>query len=270
MTPQSPPVALTVAGSDNSAGAGVQADLKTFTAHGVYGLTAVTCVVAEVPGRVAAIQAVDPEIVRQQIELSLDAFPVAAMKTGMLWARGVIEGLAGMRRPLPPLVVDPVMVASSGDRLLEPDAVAAYRERLFPLATLVTPNLDEARVLLGRAVGSVAEMQAGGAELSAHYGVAFLIKGGHLAGDEALDLLCLPGGETVEYRAPFTRGVSTHGTGCTYSAAITAGLAQGLELRAAVGQAKGYVTTAVENYFRWGHGVENVDALNHWAYKANG
>ena len=151
MNPPSPPVALTVAGSDNSAGAGIQADLKTFTAHGVYGLTAVTCVVAEVPGHVAAVQAMSPEIVQQQIELSLDAFPVAAMKTGMLWSRAIIDVLTQLGRPLPPLVVDPVMVASSGDRLLEPDAVAAYRERLFPLAALVTPNLDEARVLLGRA-----------------------------------------------------------------------------------------------------------------------
>ncbi len=259
----SPPVALTVAGSDNSAGAGVQADLKTFSAHGVYGLTAVTCVVAEVPGRVAAIQAMTPEIVRRQIELSLDAFPVAAMKTGMLYSRVIIDVLTGMGRPLPPLVVDPVMVASSGDSLLEPDAVAAYRERLFPLAALITPNLDEARVLLGRPIGNLAEMAAAGGELSARYGAAFLMKGGHLAGDEAVDLLCLPGGETVEHPAPFTRGVSTHGTGCTYSAAITAGLAQGLELRAAVGQAKSYVTNAIRNFFRWQVGAKSLDALNH-------
>ena len=263
MPPPSPPVALTVAGSDNSAGAGIQADLKTFSAHGVYGLTAVTCVVAEVPGHVAAIQAMTPEIVRQQIELSLDAFPVAAMKTGMLYSRAIIDVLTGLRRPLPPLVVDPVMVASSGDSLLEPDAVAAYRERLFPLATLVTPNLDEARVLLGRPIANLAEMAAGGGELCARYRCAFLMKGGHLSGDEAVDLLCLPGGETVEYCAPFTRGVSTHGTGCTYSAAITAGLAQGLELQAAVGQAKRYVTNAIGHFLRWQHG-DGMDALNHW------
>ncbi len=264
MNPQSPPVALTVAGSDNSAGAGIQADLKTFTAHGVYGLTAVTCVVAEVPGKVAAIQAMTPEIVRQQIELSLAAFPVAAMKTGMLHSRAVIEMVAEMRGTLPPLVVDPVMVASSGDALLEPDAVAAYRERLFPMATLVTPNLDEARVLLGRSIGSVAGMRAGGIELCARYRAAFLMKGGHLDGDEAVDLLCLPGGEVVEYRAAFTRGVSTHGTGCTYSAAITAGLAQGLDLQAAVAQGKRYVTDAIGHFFRWQHGGKIVEALNHW------
>ena len=172
---KSPPVALTVAGSDNSAGAGIQADLKTFTALGVYGLTAVTCVVAEVPGCVAAIQAVEPEIVRRQIELCLDAFPVAAMKTGMLYSRAVIEALSDLNRSLPPLVVDPVMVASSGDSLLEPAAVAIYQERLFPLATLVTPNLDETRVLLGRSLNGIPEMRIGGAELSTRYGTAFLI-----------------------------------------------------------------------------------------------
>ena len=266
MPPKSPPVALTVAGSDNSGGAGIQADLKTFTAHGVYGLTAVTCVVAEVPGNVAAIQAVSPEIVRRQIELSLDAFPVAAMKTGMLWSCEIVDVLVELKRRLPPLVVDPVMVASSGDALLEPDALAAYRERLFPLATLVTPNLDEARVLLDRSIRNVGEMQAGGVELSARYGVAFLMKGGHLDSDEAVDLLCFPDGETVEYRAPFTRGVSTHGTGCTYSAAVAAGLAQGLELRAAVTQAKQYVTAAIENFFRWQHGGKVLDAMNHQAF----
>ena len=262
--PSAPPVVLTVAGSDCSAGAGIQADLKTFTAHGVYGLTAVTCVVAEVPGRVSAIQPVPPEIVREQIELSLDAFPVAAMKTGMLYSREVIDVLTTLRRPLPPLVVDPVMVASSGDSLLKADALAAYREGLFPLAALVTPNLDEARVLLGRFIGDLAEMAAGGAELCARYGAAFLMKGGHLDGDEAVDVLCLPGGGTVEFRAPFTRGVSTHGTGCTYSAAITAGLAQGLELRAAVAQAKRYVTDAIGHFLRWRLASANVDALNPW------
>ena len=168
-----------------------------------------------------------PEIVRRQIELSLEAFPVAAMKTGMLWSREIVEVVAGMGVAVPPLVVDPVMVASSGDTLLKADAVAAYGERLFPLAALVTPNLDEARVLLGRSIKNLAEMQAGGIELCARYGTAFLMKGGHLDGDEAVDLLCLPDGETVEHRAAFTRGVSTHGTGCTYSAAITAGLRRG-------------------------------------------
>ena len=256
-----PPVALTIAGSDNSAGAGAQADLKTFTAHGVYGLTAITCVVAEAPGRVSAIQPVNLEVVRQQIELSLAEYPVVAIKTGMLHSRAVIdlaaELLTGSKRPL---VVDPVMVASSGDPLLEPEAVAAYQQRLFPLATLVTPNLDEARALLGRPIGDPAAMRAAGIELARRHGAAFLMKGGHLGGQEALDLLCFADGQVDEFRAPFTRGVSTHGTGCTYSAAIAAGLACGLELAAATGQAKRFVTAAVAGFFRWGR----IDALNHF------
>lgn len=256
-----PPVALTIAGSDNSAGAGVQADLKTFSAHGVYGLTAITCVVAEAPGRVLAIQPVDREVVRQQIELCLEAYPVAAIKTGMLHSRAVIELAAELLTGAKaPLVVDPVMVASSGDPLLEPAAVAAYQERLFPLATLVTPNLDEARALVGRPLGGTAEMEAAGLELARRFGAAFLMKGGHLGGEEAIDLLCFPDGRTADFRAPFTRGVSTHGTGCTYSAAITAGLASGLELEGAALQAKRYLTAAVSGFFRWGH----TDALNHF------
>lgn len=286
-----PPVALTIAGSDNSAGAGIQADLKTFTAHGVYGLTAVTCVVAEIPGRVSAIQPVETGIVRQQIELSLGAYPVAAAKTGMLLSRGIIEMVAGLYKDLPPvpvplvqrircgedmrqrplLVVDPVMVASSGDSLLQADAVRAYRELLFPLATLITPNLDEARVLLeGRAIADPRAMQEAGTELCRRHGTAFLMKGGHLGGDMAIDLLCLPDGKVAEFHAPFIRGVQTHGTGCTYSAAITAGLALGLDLEAAVTRAKGYVTEAVHGFFRWPCGGRNVDALNHWSRKDEG
>lgn len=263
--PTRPLVALSVAGSDCSSGAGIQADLKTFTAHRVYGLTAVTCVVAEVPGHVAAIQAVAPGIVRRQLELLLAALPVAAMKTGMLFSRGIIEAVASFGPALPPLVIDPVMVASSGDSLLQAEAIHAYRELLFPLAALVTPNLDEARVLLGgRLIPDEATMRTAGTELVSTYGVPFLIKGGHLGGEEAVDLLCEPGGTVTEFRAPFTRGVSTHGTGCTYSAAITAGLAQGLALPAAVGQAKSFISAAIEQAFCWEHDGRHVDALNHW------
>jgi hydroxymethylpyrimidine/phosphomethylpyrimidine kinase len=268
--PSSPPVALTVAGSDNSAGAGAQADLKTFSAYRVYGLTALTCVVAEIPGRVSVIQPVRLEVVGEQIALSLQAFPVAAMKTGLLHSREVIELVAGIYGGLAPdarplLVVDPVMVATSGAPLLEGDAVAAYREHLFPLAALVTPNLDEARVLLaggsgGGEIASPAAMRLAGMELSARHGTGFLMKGGHFGGETAIDWLCLPGGATHELRAPFTRGVLTHGTGCTYSAAVTAGLAAGLDLAAAVARAKTYVSAAVGNFFRW----QKVDALNHW------
>ncbi len=258
---------MTVAGSDCSSGAGVQADLKTFAAHGVYGVSAVTCVVAEVPGHVVGIQALPCKIVCEQMKVLLRAFPVAAIKTGMLYSAEVTEAVAEVcaeNRHIP-LVVDPVMVATSGDELLQTDAVSLYAENIFPHAKLVTPNLDEARVLLdGDTIATPAAMRVAGMNLCARYGVAFLVKGGHLIDSEAVDLLCLPGGAVHEFRAPFRRGVSTHGTGCTYSAAIAAGLAHGYALPAAVAQAKRYVTATIHQSYYWPHGAHGVDALNHW------
>ena len=267
-----PPV-LTIAGSDNSAGAGAQADLKTMSALGTYGLTAITCVVAEVPGKVSAIQPIEPRIVAEQIRLCLEAFPVAAIKTGLLYSREIIAAVADIlhssfvihHSPLP-LVVDPVMVATSGDPLLQADAIALYRDRLFPLATLITPNLDETRTLLGRPVTSLDEMRRAGAELTARHGVPFLLKGGHLRGPTATDLL-FADGEVVEFSAPFVPGVSTHGTGCTYSAAIAAGLGKGLPLREAVAEAKEFVTAAVTHFLRWEKDGRTTDALHHFAIR---
>ncbi len=261
------PVALTIAGSDNSAGAGAQADLKTMCALGVYGVTAITCVVAEVPGKVSAIQAIEPRIVAEQIRLLFEAFPIAALKTGMLYSREIIAAVCDVleAQPKVPLVVDPVMVATSGDPLLQPDAVALYRERLFPLATLITPNLDEVKTLLGREIGSLEEMRRAGLELAAAYGRAFLIKGGHLRLDPSVDLLCEPDGIVQEYSAPFVPGISTHGTGCTYAAAITAGLAKGLPLPAAVGAARQFLANAITQYLRWEKDGHVTDALHHFA-----
>ncbi len=260
---------MTVAGSDNSAGAGAQADLKTMSALGVYGVTAITCVVAEVPGKVSAIQAIEPGIVAEQMRLLFEAYPVVAMKTGMLYSREIMEAVVGElrkkgRRPV--LVVDPVMVATSGDALLKSDAVSFYKEALFPLATLITPNLDEARVLLGSAITSLAEMREAGKTLADRYGCAFLMKGGHFREAIATDILVHPGGELSEYSAPFVEGVSTHGTGCTYSAAVAAGLGRGLLLGDAVAQAKQYVTSAIRNFLRWQRADGTMtDALHHFA-----
>lgn len=264
--PESLPVALTIAGSDNSAGAGAQADLKTMCALGTYGVTAITCVVAEVPGKVSAIQAIEPAIVAEQVRLLFDAFPIGALKTGMLYSREIITAVADTLEQLPrvPLVVDPVMVATSGDLLLRDDAVALYCERLIPRATLVTPNLDEVRTLLGREVTSLAAMREAGAELVAQFGVSFLLKGGHLRGDTATDLL-FSEGVVHEFSAPFVPGVSTHGTGCTYAAAITAGLAKGLPLREAVAEAKTLLTRAVAQHLRWSRAGGATDALHHFA-----
>ena len=257
-------VALSIAGSDCSSGAGAQADLKTFGAFGVYGLTALTCVVAETPGKVARIEDIGAEIVREQIEVLFKSFPITAIKTGLLYSGEVITTVAAALRDRQlPLVIDPVMVASSGDLLLSPDAVKAYAE-LFSLATLVTPNVDETAALLGAPIKTLEEMHEAGKKLTAKYGVPFLLKGGHLAGDNAIDLL-FSEGKILEFSAPFLRGVATHGTGCTYSAAITAGLASGWPLHESVRRGKEFVTQAIAQHFTWrSNSGGAIHALNHW------
>lgn len=257
---------MSVAGSDNSAGAGAQADLKTFGALGTYGLTCLTCVVAEVPGKVESIFPLPPKMVADQIRMSLGAFPVAAAKTGMLYSREIIEAVCDefMRHPGILLVVDPVMVASSGDPLLKDDAVEAYKSRLFGMAHLITPNLDEAAALVGHPIRTEDAMREAGVCLQREAGTSVLLKGGHLEGPEAVDLL-FEGERIHEFRAPFLRGVSTHGTGCTYSAAIAAGLAIGLKLPDAVRRAKTYVTHAITRHLSW-KGLEGrIQALDHFA-----
>ena len=259
----SPPVALTIAGSDSSAGAGIQADLKTFSALGVYGLTAVTCVVAETPGKVSRIEPMSAEIVRKQIEVLAESFPIAAIKTGLLYSAEIIAAVAraivSLTRKIDiPLVVDPVMVATSGDPLLRPDAIKLYETKLFPLATLITPNLDEASRLLGEKIKDRPSMERAARALSKKYGASILLKGGHLAGGKAIDLL-FHREKVTEFAAPFIRRVATHGTGCTYSAAITAGLASGLSLEASIKRAKKFVTDSIRQHFTW----DSVHALKH-------
>jgi hydroxymethylpyrimidine/phosphomethylpyrimidine kinase len=264
------PIALTVAGSDCSAGAGLQADLKTFAALGVYGLTAVTCVVAEVPRKVSRIEPVSVKMVREQIEVLLKNFRVSAIKTGLLCSADIVsvvaEALQEMEketaRPIP-LVVDPVMIATSGDSLLGPGAVESYKNKLFPLATLITPNLDEAALLLGTTIEDREQMENAAKALATEYRASILLKGGHLRGDNAIDLL-FHQGELTRFSAPFVRGVETHGTGCTCSAAITAGLASGLSLVQAIKRAKEFVTESIRRHFRWtSKSREILDALRH-------
>ena len=259
------PVALTIAGSDSSAGAGIQADLKTFSALGVYGLTVVTCVVAEIPGKVSRIEPASVRIVSEQIKVLAKSFPIAAIKTGLLCSAEIVSAVAKAIRdkckmftsPIP-LVIDPVFVATSGDLLLEAGAVEIYEKELFPLARLITPNLDEAGRLLGTKIKDRQSMRIAGKELEKKFGTAILLKGGHLPGDRAVDLL-FADAKVVEFSAPFVRGVATHGTGCTYSAAITAGLAKGLSLEEAITQGKKFVTDSIRNHFQWG----NLRALDH-------
>ena len=259
-------VALTIAGSDCSGGAGIQADLKTFTALGVYGLTAVTCIVAEIPGKVSRIEAATSKIVRDQIKVLLKNFQVGAIKTGLLCSEAIVSAVAqalqGSWPPIP-LVIDPVIIATSGDRLLESAAIDAYKNKLFPLATLITPNLDEAGLLLGTKIKNREQMKNAAQTLAKQFGCAILLKGGHLEGRSAIDLF-ISNGHVTEFSSPFLQGIATHGTGCTYSAAITAGLASGLPLERAIRQAKKFVTKSITRHFRWRCGSgETLDALNH-------
>lgn len=239
------PVALTVAGSDSSGGAGVQADLRTFWALGVRGASAITALTCQNAREVIGVQVARATIVGLQIEAVCDEVRPAAVKTGMLANAPIVAVVARelARRRLKNIVVDPVMVSSSGHRLLSTSAVATLRNELLPLATLVTPNLDEAGVLLGGGpIRSVQQMREAVRVLAASFGAAVLIKGGHLPGGEpAVDVLC-ESGRLHEFRAPRVVAVKIHGSGCIYSAAITAWLARGVSLVEAVRHAKSYVT----------------------------
>lgn len=257
------PVLLSIAGSDCSSGAGIQADMKAAAAMGVYALTAVTCVVSEIPGHVSCIQDIKTDIVVDQVRLLMETFPVAAVKTGMLYSPEIVEGVANILKHYNvPLVIDPVMIASSGDTLIRNEAVAAVETHLLPLAGVVTPNMDEAAVFLQRNLLSLEDNRQAALDLSEKYGTAFLVKGGHLPGEgDRTDILALPSGEIHEWSAPWYSGVSTHGTGCTYSAAIAAGLALGHNLQDATGLAHSLVSHSIGNHFRWER-PKVIDALN--------
>ena len=237
---------LTIAGSDSGGGAGIQADLKTFAAWSVFGTTALTCVTAQNPREVSAVHALAPDLVVQQMRMVTGDFPVAAAKTGMLFSASIIRAVAAEVRTwgATPLVVDPVMVAASGDRLLQPDAVEALVRELLPLARVVTPNLHEAEILCGRALVGESDLRAAARQIGERHQVACVVKGGHLGGREVVDVLFDDGQEEV-FRGPRLEVAQTHGCGCTFSAALTAGLANGLALAEAVARAKDYVAGAL-------------------------
>lgn len=254
------PVVLTIAGSDSGGGAGVQADLKTFTALGCHGTMAVTCITAQNPREVTGLQPIRAALVSQQIEAVFAELPPRAVKTGMLFSGEIINRVATFfaEKRRPQLVVDPVMVATSGAVLLQPSAIRALKQRLLPLAALVTPNVDEAQLLLGRKLRAFEDLLDAAFDLHAEHGCAALVKGGHLKlGDEAVDVL-FDGRRFTVFKARRVRGVSTHGTGCTYSAAIAAQLAKGEKLVAAVETAKHFITRAIAHSYRAGrHPVLN-------------
>lgn len=243
--PPVPPVALTIAGSDSGGGAGIQADLKTFAAHGVYGVSAITAVTAQNTLGVRGVQEIEPGLVAAQIDAVAADFPVAAAKTGMLSSAAIIRAVAeAVEAHRLRVVVDPVMVAKSGDRLLRPAAVEALSVELLPRAALLTPNLPEAADLTGLAVEGEQDMRAAGERLLELGAPAVLLKGGHLEGAEILDLF-LDGDGVFSFRDPRIRTRATHGTGCTLSAAVAANLARGQELREAVARARDYLRAAM-------------------------
>ena len=241
------PVALTIAGSDSGGGAGVQADLKTFHAFCVFGTSALTAITVQNTLGVEGVHLVPLEIVKAQIAAVASDLPPAAFKTGMLGSAGLVEAVAEaiQQNGLSGYVLDPVMVATSGHRLLDVDAETRLRDLLLPLATVVTPNLDEASILMGETVSDVVGMRRAAEALVAAGAGAALIKGGHLDEDLLVDIL-FDGREWREWSRPRIATTSTHGTGCTLSAAITAGLANGRPLFAAVESALDFVHRAIE------------------------
>jgi hydroxymethylpyrimidine/phosphomethylpyrimidine kinase len=275
------PVALTIAGSDSGGGAGIQADLKTFAALGVHGASAIACLTAQNPRRVLGVEPCPPKMLRMQIEAVFEELKPAAVKTGMLFSaenvRVVADFLVGRgyrragSRGRPPhlnqtplLVIDPVLVSTSGAKLLEPAAMKILKEKLLPLATLVTPNLDEAEILTGRRPASIEEMREAAREIHSRFGCAALVKGGHLPAamkrrsrevgrgvSEAVDIF-FDGKTELLLSAPFVKGVRTHGTGCVYSAAICAALALGRDLPRAVEIGKRFVTASISGSYKIG------------------
>ena len=257
-----PPVAMTIAGSDSGGGAGIQADLKTFAALGVFGTSAITALTAQNTATVAGVHTAPPEFVAAQITTVLDDLPVAAVKTGMLATAPILRAVASLAAEgrLPNLVVDPVMVSSSGDRLLDLNAERAYMELLLPHALVVTPNLREAEVLLGRSITTLDEQRTAAEELAVLGPKVIVVKGGHAVSDtpgEAVDIV-VADGQVTELRAPRVATGNNHGSGCSFSAAVAAGLAKGLSTLDAIRAAKDFVHRGIAGGATWslgrGHG----------------
>ena len=254
-------VALTIAGSDSGGGAGIQADLKTFAALGVHGTSAITAITAQNTVGVTDILELPVALIRAQIAAVAEDIGVQAAKTGMLSSSAIIDAVAAAIEEfgVGNLVVDPVMIAKGGTRLLREDAVEALRTRLLPLAAIVTPNLPEAEVLLGRSIESLEERKRAARDLVAMGARAAVVKGGHAEGD-AIDVLC-DGSNVVELPARRIATANTHGSGCAFSAAIAAGLAKGSEPLDAVREAKRFITAAIAESIEIGRGHGPVNPM---------
>ena len=257
-----PPIALTIAGSDPSGGAGIQADLKTFHQFGVYGEAVITLLTVQNTLRVSRVEVVSPSLLTGQLDAVLEDIPPNAAKTGALGSAEIVLAVAdAARRFTFPLVVDPVMVSKHGQPLLPAEAATALREQLIPAATLITPNVPEAEALTGIAIRNLEDMRLAACRLRETGAKAVLIKGGHLGGAESTDLF-FDGALWREFPAPRLETRHTHGTGCTYSAAITAGLALGMTPVDAVARAREFIQQAIRTNPGIGHGCGPV---NHFA-----
>ena len=252
---------LTIAGSDSSGGAGIQADIKTIAAHGLFAQSAITALTAQNTTGVYGVHDVPPAFVAQQIDVVFDDIRPDAVKIGMVSSPGIVGAIAEalVRNKAANIVVDPVMVATSGSELASSDAVVALRERLIPLATVITPNMPEAEALFGARIATRADQEKAACEIAQATGVAVLVKGGH-GGNDANDVLGRPDGEAVWFEGERIDNPNTHGTGCTLSSAIACGLAQGLTLVDSIAQAKRYITGALAAQLNLGRGS---GPLNH-------
>jgi len=261
--------ALTIAGSDSGGGAGIQADLKTFAAHGVFGTSVITAVTAQNTVGVTAFEAVSADLVTAQLEAVMSDIAADAAKTGMLATAAIVEAVAAAATDLeiPLLVVDPVMIAKSGDRLVDDDALGAMRSELLPRAFLVTPNIPEAEVLTGLSLRTGADCREAARRIAKMGASAVLIKGGHLPTADIVDLL-YDHHEFTEFQAPRVDSTHTHGTGCTFAAAITAQLAQGVSVREAVPLAQRYVAGAIRHAPGLGRGHGPMDHF--WSMRPTG
>lgn len=262
------PRALTIAGSDSGGGAGIQADLKTFAAFGVYGTSAITTLTAQNTLGVSGVHVVPAEFVTAQIEAVVSDIGCDAVKTGMLATSAIVEAVVAAVEALdlPNLVVDPVMIAKSGDRLLDADAVHAVRASLLKVARVVTPNIPEAEALAGMSIQSRGDMREAARRIAALGPGAVLVKGGHLPGDEVVDLVYVDG-VFHELAGPRVEGRHTHGTGCTLAAAVAAGLARGEDLVASAEAAKAFVAGAMRHGVNVGHGHQPLDHF--WRFPAS-
>ena len=250
------PVVLTVSGSDSGGGTGIQGDLKTFAAHRVFGTTAVTCVTAQTPSNVNEIHPLAPELVTAQIRAISEGFPIAAAKTGLLYNADIIRAVAraDLSQGIPILVVDPVMVSSSGSRMLQADAVEALMQDLLPVARVVTPNLPEAEIICGHPISNTQELAEAAREIGDKFDVACVVNGGRMRngeGDSVVDVL-YDEGQFEIYEAPRLMARETHGCGCAFSAALTARLARGELMQQAVAESVDFVRRALDGATRVG------------------